>query len=218
MTGIEITLERPVLAAPTIALAYRNFEPILQIDGTELSGVEWNKPWRFELMPGKHHIATACRAKVNPLGLKPQYSAELPVTLESGQVQQIRYSLPRTVLGILNNGINKGRLEVTGRISGASVTAGASDPAAAPSPAPARPAAQLPPMSAPAQKSAAAAPPTVAAPAIISCSKCHASLMPDAKFCHECGQAVPKPRLCPACRQEQATGKFCSNCGTAMPA
>lgn len=52
-----------------------------------------------------------------------------------------------------------------------------------------------------------------------TCTNCGAALMPNAKFCSECGAPVPKPEPvrpthCPICGTELAEhAKFCSECG-----
>ncbi|WP_294155394.1 zinc ribbon domain-containing protein [uncultured Selenomonas sp.] len=52
-----------------------------------------------------------------------------------------------------------------------------------------------------------------------TCTNCGATLMPNAKFCSECGAPVPKPEPvrpthCPICGTELAErAKFCSECG-----
>ena len=50
------------------------------------------------------------------------------------------------------------------------------------------------------------------------CAKCGATLLPNAKFCNECGEKVtpagaPEEVVCPGCGQRVAKGKFCPECG-----
>ncbi len=51
----------------------------------------------------------------------------------------------------------------------------------------------------------------------MKCSKCGAEILPNAKFCTNCGERVeaPKNRICSKCGEKLAEGvKFCTNCGT----
>lgn len=48
----------------------------------------------------------------------------------------------------------------------------------------------------------------------MKCKECGAELNEGAKFCEECGAAVPQNRLCPDCGTESPSfAKFCFNCG-----
>jgi len=57
--------------------------------------------------------------------------------------------------------------------------------------------------------------PTV--PEFQKCAACSHDLLPDAKFCGECGRPVelkPEPRKCPKCGAENMPGStFCNQCG-----
>ena len=53
------------------------------------------------------------------------------------------------------------------------------------------------------------------------CAKCSAPLMAKARFCVECGTAVPQPsqvKTCSSCGTKSSGGAFCQNCGTKFPA
>jgi membrane protease subunit (stomatin/prohibitin family) len=60
-----------------------------------------------------------------------------------------------------------------------------------------------------------------AAPTAVTCPHCQAANAPGARFCSNCGNALPaaQTRFCAECGSELAPGaKFCANCGTAAPA
>lgn len=65
-------------------------------------------------------------------------------------------------------------------------------------------------------------PPPSAAPSNAEsgkCAKCNAPLMAKARFCVECGTAVPQPpqaKNCPSCGTKSSGGAFCQNCGTKL--
>jgi hypothetical protein len=65
-------------------------------------------------------------------------------------------------------------------------------------------------------------PPPSAAPSNAEpgkCTKCNAPLMAKARFCVECGTAVPQPpqaKNCPSCGTKSSGGAFCQNCGTKL--
>jgi len=47
-----------------------------------------------------------------------------------------------------------------------------------------------------------------------TCPKCGAQNQSAAKFCSECGTALPQTKFCPECGQKLEEGtKFCPNCG-----
>jgi hypothetical protein len=46
-----------------------------------------------------------------------------------------------------------------------------------------------------------------------TCASCGSALAPGARFCANCGTAVPQAKFCPSCGA-QASGPFCANCGT----
>ena len=53
------------------------------------------------------------------------------------------------------------------------------------------------------------------------CAKCGSVLLPNAKFCLECGEKVPPPTaenemICPKCGAKVAKGKFCLECGAPL--
>lgn len=51
---------------------------------------------------------------------------------------------------------------------------------------------------------------------LIKCIKCGAFLSPDAKFCNKCGAQAPKS--CPQCKRSLVLGaRFCSKCGASIP-
>ena len=56
----------------------------------------------------------------------------------------------------------------------------------------------------------------------VTCPSCKAQNLAGAKFCSNCGQAIPQkpvPLICPTCGTELTPGaRFCSNCGTPMNA
>jgi len=55
--------------------------------------------------------------------------------------------------------------------------------------------------------------------ASLPCPRCQASLAPGAKFCGNCGAAVPAAITCPKCQAEAPAGsKFCGSCGTSLTA
>lgn len=51
-----------------------------------------------------------------------------------------------------------------------------------------------------------------------NCQSCGAELLPDAKFCHECGTPVARPSFdCPTCHTTNPVGaRFCTGCGQAF--
>jgi membrane protease subunit (stomatin/prohibitin family) len=52
-----------------------------------------------------------------------------------------------------------------------------------------------------------------------ACPNCAAANPAGAKFCHQCGTAMPVARFCAECGTELVPGaKFCASCGTAVPA
>ncbi len=59
--------------------------------------------------------------------------------------------------------------------------------------------------------------PQAAAPAaMVSCSRCKASIAANAKFCSECGTSL-RPTICPKCGNAiQPGAKFCIECGTGL--
>jgi len=57
------------------------------------------------------------------------------------------------------------------------------------------------------------------AAATLACPDCSAANPVGAKFCHQCGTAMPAVRFCAECGLELAAGaKFCASCGTAVGA
>lgn len=49
------------------------------------------------------------------------------------------------------------------------------------------------------------------------CPACRAPLPDGAKFCAQCGQAVPQSRTCPKCHAQVSAGaRFCSACGAPL--
>jgi membrane protease subunit (stomatin/prohibitin family) len=57
------------------------------------------------------------------------------------------------------------------------------------------------------------------APATVSCPKCQAAVPQGAKFCGNCGNAMPQPSACPKCQAAVPPGaKFCGSCGSPMAA
>jgi len=57
------------------------------------------------------------------------------------------------------------------------------------------------------------------APATVSCPKCQTAVPQGAKFCGNCGNAMPQASACPKCQAAVAPGaKFCGNCGSPMTA
>jgi predicted amidophosphoribosyltransferase len=57
------------------------------------------------------------------------------------------------------------------------------------------------------------------APAAITCPSCRESLSATAKFCHNCGEALEKPRIpaCPQCGKPVTPGaQFCGGCGSKL--
>lgn len=67
-------------------------------------------------------------------------------------------------------------------------------------------------------------PPIAAAPVPVAaagptCPKCNTANAPGAKFCANCGNAMPAPAVCGKCNTPAAPGaKFCGNCGNAIAA
>lgn len=56
-----------------------------------------------------------------------------------------------------------------------------------------------------------------AAPAGVTCPSCGATTAPGAKFCAQCGTALPTALECPSCHTENPAGsRFCASCGTAL--
>ncbi|MEM7624932.1 MAG: zinc ribbon domain-containing protein [Planctomycetota bacterium] len=59
------------------------------------------------------------------------------------------------------------------------------------------------------------------APPPVDCPACDAPNEPDAKFCDQCGGAMPRPEAtaleCPSCNEpNDIDAKFCDACGTPM--
>ncbi len=49
----------------------------------------------------------------------------------------------------------------------------------------------------------------------VVCSRCHAKLSSDSKFCSSCGQKLAGGKICPKCQaQNSDDSKFCSACGS----
>jgi len=56
-----------------------------------------------------------------------------------------------------------------------------------------------------------------AAPTMVRCHKCNALAPAEARFCHQCGQALGKTKPCPDCRElNDPAARFCDNCGRAF--
>src|SRR4051812_29002545 len=52
----------------------------------------------------------------------------------------------------------------------------------------------------------------------VGCAACGGENEPDAKFCVDCGAALPppSPTSCPSCGAPASRGRFCAECGGAL--